>query len=259
MAGPGNDPFAELPEDMREKLRQAQALIKSSSFMSAPKIGVKQGGGKFRFPDETELSSFSGVIIQMKHANKNYPKAYVAGQVSPADCVATTKDGDAPNQDLVSLAKSTNRYATHCGSCSRLEWGSNKTGSGKGKLCTEYVVLAIWVPGRDELFVLEEKKARATQVDNYIASVTANYGLPLRVLTEFSIGVVDGQPFSQSFTVADIYNDAAVISDFANKMQGAEEMLYNSVVGSLEVPTEKEQKATKDEAGDSGRAPRKRK
>jgi hypothetical protein len=245
-----------LPEDLRNRLLAARKSIEESATFSLKKIGVKQGGLMYRLPDESTAASFSGIILAVKHANKNYPNPYVASKIEPADCVAVEFTGDKRNAELSPLEEVKNPYNDNCGACPNYQWGSNKGGTGRGKLCTEYVIAAVYIPSLgDDIYLVEQKKARAAKFDTYLKRVTAKTGHPMMVFTRFEINV-NGEPFEQDFSAAAPI-PAELISELAGRLDEAEQILISSVRSSLVNNDEAGSNKT-DEAGTSGRTPRKR-
>jgi hypothetical protein len=246
-----------LPEELRQRLLNARKAIEESATFSLKKIGVKQGGIAYRLPDESTSTRFSGIVLAVKHANKFYPNPYVATKIEPAKCVAVVEsDGDVRNAELAPLNAVSDKPSDNCATCPNFQWGSNPQGTGKGKLCTEYVIAAVYVPALgDDIYLVEQKKARAAKFDTYLKRITAKAGHPMMVVTQFEINV-NGEPFEQEFTAVS-QTPAELIPTLAERIEEANQILVASVKNSL-VTNDEGPLATTDEAGSSGRAPRKR-
>src|SRR5574343_171218 len=118
-------------------------------------------------------------IVAARHANIHYAKEYEEGVSNPPDCFAIC-DGieDAANDELIPHSTVISKYATSCKECPKLQWGS--AAKGKGKDCSEYVLLAINIPTLgDDLYLLECKKANAKTADGYLATVTQKFTNPI--------------------------------------------------------------------------------
>lgn len=236
--------FNALPKAMQEKLAKRALAMQENATINTNKIGVKNpGGGAYVMPDGTKVDSFTGIILAAKHANKHYAGAYNPNDIQPPDCAAVMKDGDGKNEELTPLDGCSHKYADTCAQCTYLEWGSALTGTGKGKECVEHVLLAVYIPSLKDIFLLEERKARAAQVDKYLVNVTGSYGHSLMVYTTFSIGFNQNDLWQQSF---EINHDMAMTQETTLKayelLDTAEKMLYSSVEASLSGGSNEQQK-----------------
>lgn len=220
-----------LPENLQQRIMAASLRLKESSAVQVNKI--RNDAKNFVMPDGDEADSFTGIIVAAKHANMHYASAYAEGITNPPDCLAIM-DGsdDSSNVDLTPQKLVTSPYSGNCGSCSKLQWGSDKGGKGKGKACAEYVMLAIAVPSLgDDLFLLECKKGNARVVDNYLANVTNKHGHPIVVNTTFSMGIKN--KWAQSFLAKSPVSDELVAS-LAGRIDEANAMLVERVKGAYQ-------------------------
>jgi hypothetical protein len=222
------DPLEFLPPELRAKVEAAQKEIQNSSVMSGKKIAPQAKlGNKYRFPDGTLVKKFTGIIVASMHANKHYPNAYDENNMQPPDCVAANKGADSPNSQLVPLAEVPEPYNRDCGSCPKFQWGSAR--QGKGKACAEYLLLALYVPALgNELVLMEQKKARAQQMDNYLRQHTTEVcPLPLLVQTEFSIGAGD-DIWEQTFTAVG-NTPREIVATLVPRIEEAKMMLWGAL------------------------------
>jgi hypothetical protein len=234
-----SNPLAGLPPEILAKIRSAANTIQNTATMSTRKIGVAKGGMGYKMPDDTNVKRFTAAVVAVKHANKNYPSAYVAGKYEPADCVAVCMGtDDATNEHLVPLppkkyASTWPTGATNCASCPRYQWGSNPNGSGKGKLCNEYTLAAVYIPALGEdLFLVEQKKARGQKFDTHIRRITDAFAHPAMVWTEFSIAE-NNEAFEQNFYPVDAV-PMELFMKLAGRIDEANAILVDSVKNSLE-------------------------
>lgn len=229
-----DNPLAGLPEEVLAKIRAAAQSIQTSSLISTRKIGIAKGGMSYKMPDDSNSKRFTGIVVAIKHANKNYPNAFVQGRFDPADCVAVCPGGlDSINDRLIPISESTKIYSpTGCGVCPRFQWGSNPAGSGKGKLCNEYTLAAVYIPSLGEdLYLVEQKKARGQRFDGHIRKITDAFGHPAMVYTEFVIAEND-EAFDQNFYPVDRVPPELFIK-LASRLDEANAILVDSVRSSL--------------------------
>jgi hypothetical protein len=231
-----DNPLVGLDPETMARIKAAAERLRSASSVTVRKVGIKQGGLRYRMPDNTEVKKFSGVIVAVKHANRLYTKPYVAGQPELADCAAVALGGgDNKNGDLFPLASCAGRFVpagTNCGRCPNLQWESSKIGTGRGKACTEYTMAAVYIPSLGEsLFLVEQKKARASRLDDHLNKITAKFGHPMAVYTEFSIAE-DDQAFDQNF-YATGFVPQELTARLVAKLDEAESLLVAAVENSL--------------------------
>lgn len=221
--------LASLPPELQAKLLAASEQLKNSAAITVNKI--RNDAKSFIFPDGTETQKFAGIIIAVKHANMHYASEYVEGKSNPPDCIAIAEgEIDPSNNDLV---PHNDVVAPHivggfCGKCPKLQWGSDKGGKGKGKECSEYVLLAINVPALgDEIFLLECKKGNVKTVNGYLANVRTKFGHPIAVLTQFTTGTKIKWAHEYA-TVSPVSVD--LVTNLAGRMEEANNMLIARVV-----------------------------
>lgn len=245
--------LASLSPELQAKILAASEQLNSSATISINKI--RNDAKNFIFPDGTETQSFSGIIVGIKHANIHFAGEYSEGKSNPPDCVAVCEDAtDASNIDLSPHKEVFMPYiAGHCGQCPKLQWGSDKGGKGKGKECSEYVMLAINVPSLGEdIYLLECKKGNAKTADGYLASVRAKFGHPIAVLTQFTMG--SKTKWSHDYvTVSPVSPD--LVTNLAGRMDEANSMLTARVVDAYKRSGAPE---AAPEEQTSGRTPRER-
>lgn len=220
--------ISSLPESLQQRILAASNKLKESSVFQVSKI--RNDVKSFIFPDGTEVADFSGVIVAAKHTNMHYAGAYEEGISNPPDCFAILEGGDdAACKDLTPHVDVVAKYAAACGICPKFQWGSDKDGKGKGKACSEYVLLAIAVPALgDDLFLLECKKSNAKAVDGYLATVTNKYGHPIAVTTAFNMG--NKGKWAHSY-IAQSPAPQALIASLAERIDEASLMLVERAKG----------------------------
>lgn len=217
--------LAELDEELQAKVLAASQQLKDSSSISISRIRLDQKS--FIFPDGTETQNFSGIIVSAKHANLHYAGLYEEGKSNPPDCIAVLEgSNDAKNDQLSPNAEVFMKYCTNCNDCENFKWGSAPVG--KGKACTEHVLLTVYVPSMgDELFLLECKKANAKEADGYIASMVNKYGHPVAVITHFQQGVK--QKWNQEFGAQSL-TSKDLVSNLVNRIDEANDMLTARII-----------------------------
>lgn len=235
--------FASLSEDLQAKILAASEQLKNSAVFTVNKI--RNDAKSFIFPDGFETQEFSGIIVAARHANIHYANEYKEGESNPPDCVAVSEQKDVPNNDLKPNSIVVEPYcASNCGACSKLQWGSDKGGKGRGKECAEFVLLAIAVPALgDDLYLLECKKGNAKTADGYLALTTNKFGHPITVLTKFSMGTKT--KWNQEFvSVSSVSSD--LVTNLAKRIDEADSMLISRVTSSYKQPTTNETSTTQD-------------
>lgn len=220
--------LASLSAEIQAKILAASESLKNSASITVNKI--RNDAKSFIFPDGTEVQTFSGIIVGVKHANIHFAGEYSEGKSNPPDCIAVGEgDSDPSNNDLSPHREVMMPYvAGQCGACFKLQWGSDKGGKGKGKECSEYVMLAINVPALgDDLFLLECKKGNAKVADGYLANTTQKFGHPIAVLTQFSMGTKS--KWNHEY-VATSPVSTDLVANLAGRMDEANNMLAARVI-----------------------------
>lgn len=228
--------IANLPEELQKKILEYSKKIQESSTVNINKIRLD--AKSYTFPDGTEVQSFSGIIVGVKHANIWYKEDYAEGVTNPPKCVAV---GDAPCKGLSPIDAVEDPPHHECDTCPKFQWGS--ANKGKGKACAEYTLLAVYVPSvSDELFVLEQKKANSRIADTYLNSVTTRFGSPITILTQFTMG--EKNKWEQSFTPVSPVN-MDLVTKLVSRMEEADNMLTAKVVDSYrkEAPVANDEQA----------------
>lgn len=218
--------LASLDAGLQAKILAASQMLKASAPITINRIRLDAKA--FIFPDGTEVQSFSGIIVAVKHANIHYSGEYEEGKSNPPDCIAVL-DGsnDVPNTDLSPRAEVITKFNPTCAGCPKLAWGSDRGGKGKGKECAEHVLLAVYVPSvGDDLLLFEAKKGNAKTADGYLAITTNKYGHPIAVTTLFTMG--EKAKWAQDF-VAQNLATKELVTNLAGRMDEANEMLLARV------------------------------
>jgi len=215
--------LAALPEDIQRKILAYSKQIQESSNISVSKIRLD--AKNYIFPDQTEIQTFTGVIVGVKHANVYYENEYEDGKISPPRCFAI---GDVSCNNLVPHSKVQNPCSSACEQCSKFQWGSALRG--KGKACAELTLLAVYVPSLgDDLYYLEQKKVNSRMADTYLFNISKKYGTPLAVLTEFNIGVKNKWE-QQLVALKPVSTD--IVLTLVNRLREASDMLEARIIDS---------------------------
>lgn len=215
-----------LPEALQRKIASYSEQLKNSAAITINKIRLDAKAFILPDADSTETQSFTGIIVAAKHCNIHYAGSYEEGKNNPVDCFAILEGAfDAKNENLSPHASVIAPYcAGPCGTpCSKFEWGSDKGGKGRGKECSEHVLLAVYVPAVGEDFLLlEAKKANAKVADGFLATINAKFGHTITVYVRFSMGEKD--KWAQEF-VATSPVSRELITNLANRLDEATDML----------------------------------
>ncbi len=165
-----------------------------------PKIGVMKDGFKIVMDGQEKKipAPLPVVILAVSPAGKDFSRAYYAdpyqpGVIESPDCASS--DGVTPDSGDI-------RQATQCGQCQWSQWGSSKTGSGKGQACTQGKTLYV-VPANDPagaVFQLRVSPTSLKPVAAYGAKLAAAGIPPAAVVTNLGI-VLEGDTQFQMLTL----------------------------------------------------------
>lgn len=209
-----------LPEELQLKILEASKRIEASCFASLNKIRLD--AKNYIFPDGTETNSFTGIIVNFKHANIHYPKEYQDGVINPPDCFAV---GDAACTELKADASVEAKYCVTCKDCAKFQWKS--AARGNGKACAEHTLLAVYIPQLGEdLYLLEEKKANCRAADAYLSLTKGKKGHPIFVYTSFHMA--EKEKWAQTFYAQD-FVPKELVTKLAERMEEAGNMLEQRV------------------------------
>jgi len=224
--------LSHLPEALQAKILAAATRLKENSAVSVKKIRNDQKS--FALPDGDEVEAFTGVIVVAKHTNMRYP-TYVEGSINSPDCFALLEgSNDASCMELIPHASVVDPKHTNCKDCPSFQWKS--AANGKGKDCSEYVMLVVNIPALgDELYLLECKKGNAKKVDDYISNVTSKYGHPIAVNTMFEMGKKG--KWEHSYTATNPA-DMSIVANLATRMDEGNAMIDERVKGAYRAPSE---------------------
>ena len=244
------NPLAHLPPELQEKILAARQQIEESSAISINRVSFT--ATKYKLPDGSETDTFVGIIVGAKHANVHYATEYNRDEVQPPDCVAIMPKGkDAACADLVPASFVVSKYSEKCADCTQFQFGSK----GKGKACFEHTLLALYVPSiGEQLILLEARKGNSRTADNYLRNVASKYGHPMAVLTRFTIGAK--RDWVQDYEFENVVAPE-LIQNVSQRLDEAEDMLYERVAGTYRVPATNDGGTENTEQG-SGRKVRKR-
>lgn len=231
------NPLAGLSPELQERIRAASLRIQSTASMPVRKIAVTNGGTAYRLPNDTVVDRFTAIIVAVKHANRLYTKPYVQGKPELAECVAVMPgDEDGRNLDLKPIAACAGKFDTDgtCETCPKFRWGSNPAGSGRGKLCTEYTLCVVYIPAMgDDLYLIEQKKARSAAMDKHLRAVQEKFGHPMMVYTQFVINEGGKAAYEQKFYATE-FAPQAVVEKLVSRIEEANATMIDAVSNSLE-------------------------
>jgi hypothetical protein len=212
--------LANLSEELQLKILAYSQKIQEGATVNVSKIRLD--AKSYIFPDGTETQTFSGIIISSLHANMRYPD-YEEGKINPPDCIAL---GTEACKDLKPHESVDSPYNSNCGNCPKFQWGSAE--KGRGKACSEYTLLAVYVPAMgDDLFLVEQKKANSRIADTYLLNATKKFGHTISVLTKFTMG--EKTKWEQSLVTTDPVN-MEMITKLAERFEEAETILKARVI-----------------------------
>jgi hypothetical protein len=135
------NPKAQLPTNYEEQLQADIAALSDQLAAPAGKSITVTQSKKFRFPDETEVDEFKGVIVAFASMNAFYESEYEKGTTVPPNCFAI---GHVKNDDLEASPNSPDPQHEEGDSACRNCWANQwESGKGKGKACKNTIKLAV--------------------------------------------------------------------------------------------------------------------
>ncbi len=140
---------------------------------------------EFRFPDESKVSSFKGIIVAFVSANAYYEGDFDRDNVVPPNCFAI---GVVKNEDLDASPNSPDPQnpdnENACKSCWANQWKS--AAKGNGKACNNGIKLAILCDD-GEVRPMNISATALKPFGAYVRDVVQAFGVaPYGVLTEFT-------------------------------------------------------------------------
>lgn len=182
---------------------------------------------KFKFPDGTEDTAFSAVVVDFVTIRKFYPGVYDPNNITPPACFAISTNPKGMNPSTNSPELQNPPEQGGCDKCPNNQWGSANVG--QGKACKESRKLALLPPADAgekvadmPLWTLEVSPTAIRPFDGYVNSVAKTFGLP-------PVGVVTDIGFDASQTYASVRlsNPAPnnELGDYVARQGEAQEML----------------------------------
>lgn len=171
-----------MPDDAKAQIAADIARLKEK--LAAPSgDGILVSQDKhFKFPDQTKVRDFKGVIIDFVSVNAFYEGKYDANNVVPPNCFAI---GNVKNEDLVPSDNSPDLQAEH-GNCKTC-WANvfKSADNGSGKACKQSVKLAILTDtGEIQRLGISSTGLKAFGI--YVRDVMDSFGTPpYGVMTTF--------------------------------------------------------------------------
>lgn len=205
---------------------QVAALAERTAPAQGAAVRVTQDK-KFKFPDGTEGTSFSAVVVDFITIRKYYPGVYDPNNITPPACfaISTNPKGMNPSPNSPELQNPAENGG--CDKCPQNQWGSANVG--QGKACKESRKMAL-LPPADQgevvadmpLWTLEVSPTAIRPFDGYVNSVAKTFGLP-------PVGVITDVSFDPTQTYASVRlgnpqpnND---LGDYVSRQGEAQEML----------------------------------
>ena len=171
-----------MPEDAKAQIAADIARLKE-------KLAAPSGDGilvtqdkHFKFPDQTKVREFKGIIIDFVSVNAYYEGKYDPSNIVPPNCFAI---GNVKNEELVPSDNSPDLQAEHgnCKTCWANAFKSAENGSGKA--CKQSVKLAI-LTDTGELQRLGISSTGLKAFGIYVRDVMDSFGTPpYGVMTTF--------------------------------------------------------------------------
>lgn len=177
-------PKATLPANAADQM--AADIAKLQTALAAPtgKSITPLLSKQFRFPDETKVDSFKGIIVGFVSYNAYYENEYDSKNIVPPNCFAI---GIVKNDDLEASANSPepqNPDGGDCKTCWANQWKSAPKGGGKA--CKNSIKLAILCDD-GEVRPMSISATALKPFGEYVREVVQVYGCaPYGVLTEFT-------------------------------------------------------------------------
>lgn len=132
-----------------DRIRENLAGDEISEF-DLPRVKVPAAGmTKWEYPilGGTDMrDEIEGVVVFSKHTRSYWEDEYKGGNIPP-DCSSPDAERATPREGFEPPAQEANGFYL-CDTCQLAEWGSSKTGSGKGQACKKSRVLFMLTPER---------------------------------------------------------------------------------------------------------------
>lgn len=171
-----------MPDDAKAQIAADIARLKEK--LAAPSgDGILVSQDKhFKFPDQTKVRDFKGVIIDFVSVNAFYEGKYDASNIVPPNCFAI---GNVKNDELVPSDNSPDLQAEH-GNCKTCWANAFKSAdNGSGKACKQSVKLAI-LTDTGEIQRLSISSTGLKAFGIYVRDVMDSFGTPpYGVMTTF--------------------------------------------------------------------------
>lgn len=171
-----------MPEDAKAQIAADIARLKEK--LAAPSgDGILVSQDKhFKFPDQTKVRDFKGIIIDFVSVNAYYEGKYDASNIVPPNCFAI---GNVKNDELVPSNNSPDLQAEqgNCKTC----WANafKSADNGSGKACKQSVKLAI-LTDTNEIQRLSISSTGLKAFGIYVRDVMDSFGTPpYGVMTTF--------------------------------------------------------------------------
>ncbi len=169
----------------RAKVMQESITIAGNNIMLLKSGEFKMPGGETR--EELEM-----VILDYRYRNQFYPRAWKAGEFSPAECFAV---GDEQAQ-LEPSPEAPKPQNADCATCPKAQFDSHPNGRG-GKACQEQFLMAVMFADlgeSEEVFLLKASPTAAAAASGYVTKMVEQSGHPIKVVTKFTVNTANDYP-----------------------------------------------------------------
>jgi hypothetical protein len=174
----------DLPANVADVMAQAvSALANQLAAPTGKAIQVTQSK-EFRFPDNTTVKSFKGIIVSFASHNAYYEGDFDRDNIVPPNCFAI---GTVKNDDLECSPNSPDpqpEEGSACKTCWANQWKS--AAKGAGKACKNSIKLAILCDD-GEIRPMGLSSTALKPFGEYVRDVVQSFGTaPFAVMTEFT-------------------------------------------------------------------------
>lgn len=163
---------------------------------SLARVGIPAGGGTtWEVPTLTgtdPTKELQGVVVFFKNSRSFWEGEYEGGN-EPPDCSAADAKHATSNGEVEIPASLDERGKLLCDTCDFAEWGSSKTGSGRGQACKLTRQLFLIVPDRMLPLVVNLPPTSLKRASSYFLEL-ANFGKDYkRIITKIGLEKTSGK------------------------------------------------------------------
>lgn len=173
----------------QERLAALAAHIKKNVKITGTGISPTLTG-KLKFPSGDEVDYLDVVVLDYRYRNQYFASAYNPNNMQPCECFAI---GYEENDLLVPSELSPEVQAVACAECDKNQWGSSP--SGKGKACSNQLMLAVMLPDTAEsadIMVVKASPTSLKSVKTHLLRSTELFGHPINCITRLTVDTSRG-------------------------------------------------------------------